>query len=206
LAYISDELLAKEARTDSFALDNLMYRFKAMVKANAKKYYITSADPEDIVQEGMIGLYKAVLDFDPEKNASFASFASMCVVRQIQTAIKAAGRKKHIPLNTSLSLDNEINDTISDGLAETFKDKLPDRVTNDPAALFLDREALKNLEDTIKNELTIQEQDVLRLHVEGMTYEEISFTLNKSFKSVDNTLQRVRRKIRSLHLAASKEN
>ena len=194
---LSDEQLAELAREgDTSALDVLMHRLKPLVKTKAKPYYLTSGDPEDLIQEGMIGLYKAVLDFDVSKKTTFVAFASICIVRQIQTAIKAAARQKHLPLNTSLSLDNEISmgDQSAD-TPETYMDKLPDRQINDPEALFLSHEALKGLGDFIKHNLTPLEQSTLMHHIDGKTHAEIAEALDKNPKSVDNTLQRIRRKI-----------
>ena len=182
--HLTDEHLTQKAKTgDTSALDILLRRLKPLVKAKAKAYYLKSGDPEDLIQEGMIGLYKAVFDFDEAKNTTFAAFASICIVRQIQTAIKAAARQKHLPLNTSLSLDTP----------ET--NKLPDRRINDPEALFLGREALKDIDEFIKHNLSPLEYDVLTLHMEGKTHAEIAGTLDKNLKSIDNTLQRIRRKI-----------
>jgi len=194
---MSDELLAQKARAgDTAALDILMQRHKPLVKNKAKAYYITSGDPEDLIQEGMIGLYKAVLDFNAEKNVSFAAFASICVLRQIQTAIKTASRQKHMPLNNSLSLDNEvITADTTDDAPETYKDKLPDREVNDPEALFLGREALRDIDDFIKHNLTELERGVLTLHMDGKTHAQIAAALSKKPKSIDNTLQRIRKKI-----------
>ncbi|MCL2457201.1 MAG: sigma-70 family RNA polymerase sigma factor [Defluviitaleaceae bacterium] len=163
------------------ALDILLTRFKPLVKTKAKTYYVVGGDPEDLIQEGMIGLYKAVLDFDAEKSDNFAAFAALCVVRQIQTAIKTAARQKHLPLNESLSLENE--------------DSLPDS-RNDPVKLLLSREALRDAENFIARKLTPLERDVITLHLDGKTHAEISARIGKNLKSVDNTLQRIRKKIK----------
>jgi len=191
--YTDEQLVQKSRNGDTSALDVLLRRLKPLVKTKAKAYYLASGDPEDLIQEGMIGLYKAVLDFDEAKNSAFTAFASICIVRQIQTAIKAAARQKHMPLNNSLSLNIEIGDHISD--TETFLDKLPDRRINDPEALFLGREALKDIDDFIKHNLSKLEHDVLMLHMDGKSHAEIATKLDKSPKSIDNTLQRIRRKI-----------
>ena len=185
----NDELLVANARAgDTHALELLMHSFKPLVKSKAKDYFLTGGDLEDLIQEGMIGLYKAFLDFDPAKNVKFASFASLCVVRQIQTAIKAASRQKHMPLNSSLSLHRETTN-------ETELDKIPGSRINDPEALILSREAYKNIDDFIHDKLTPLEYDVLTLHMDGKTHLEIAGALGKNMKSVDNSLQRTRRKI-----------
>jgi len=184
---MTDEQLIKDFRGgDKNALDALLTRFKPLVKARAKAYYVAGGDPEDLIQEGMIGLYKAVLDFDFGKNGSFAAFAALCVTRQVQTAIKAAARRKHLPLNDSVSLDGEDS---------------PDEVqfsagrTSDPETLFLGREALRDTEDFIKRNLSEFEQSVLMQHTYGKSHAEIAASLGKSKKSVDNALSRVRKKL-----------
>ncbi|MCL2356725.1 MAG: sigma-70 family RNA polymerase sigma factor [Defluviitaleaceae bacterium] len=183
LSPLSNEDLVKNFRNgDKTAPDTLLARFKPLVKARAKAYYVAGGDPEDLIQEGMIGLYKAVLDFDAEKNASFAAFASLCVTRQIQTAIKTADRQKHAPLNESLSLDNEGDD-------------LADSRTGNPEELFLGRESLREAKDFIRKNLSEPERAVLTMHLDGKSYAEIAQTVGKNKKSVDNTLQRIRKKL-----------
>jgi len=194
-----DANLIHNARSgDTIALDAIMQQFKPLVKAKAKAYFLLGGDLEDLIQEGMIGLYKAVLDFDATKANNFAGFASLCVVRQIQTAIKLANRQKHMPLNTSLSLHNQVPSDPSDisQAQETYLDKLPDNKINDPEALFLGREAYNDIGDIIKRKLSEMEYHVLMLHMDGKSHLEIATALNKNGKSVDNTLQRIRRKIR----------
>ncbi|MCL2839605.1 MAG: sigma-70 family RNA polymerase sigma factor [Defluviitaleaceae bacterium] len=188
---MTDEQLVKKAREgDTVSLDALLQRLKPLVKSKAKPYYLTSGDPEDLIQEGMIGLYKAVLDFDPQKNVKFIAFASVCIVRQIQTAIKAAARKKHLPLNTSLSLNNE-----ADNETEAYLNKIPDHKINDPEALFLSHEAIKDIDIFINQNLTPLEQSVLTHHMDGKTHAQIAESLNKNLKSIDNTIQRIRKKM-----------
>ncbi|MCL1842419.1 MAG: RNA polymerase sporulation sigma factor SigH [Defluviitaleaceae bacterium] len=199
MACINEEyfagLVKKFRAGDKSALDILINRFKPLVKSKAKAYYVAGGDSEDLIQEGMIGLYKAVLDFDAEKNTSFSAFATLCIVRQVQTAIKAAGRQKHMPLNESLSLDNIAGFDGSSETDETFMAKLPDSKINDPEALFLGREALRDTEDFIRRALSPLEHSVLTLHMDGKTHAEIALSLDKNIKSVDNTLQRIRKKI-----------
>ena len=182
-----DEKLIEKARAgNASALDTLMHRYKPLVKARAKDYFLIGGDLEDLIQEGMIGLYKAVLDFDPSKNVKFSSFAALCVTRQIQTAIKAANRQKHLPLNSSLSLQ-------SDALAET--ENIPDRRAANPEDLLLGLEAYRNIDAFIHAHLSPLEQVVLTYHVDGKTHMEIAELLKKNAKTVDNALQRIRRKI-----------
>jgi len=180
------ELVASARGGDTAALDLLMHSFKPLVKAKAKDYFLTGGDMEDLIQKGMIGLYKAVLDFDPSKNVKFASFATLCIVRQIQTAIKAASRNKHQPLNTSLPLDS--TDT-------TDFDKIPDHRAHNPETLMLGRETYQDIDKLIHGNLTQLEYNVLALHMDGKNHAKIAETLGKTTKSVDNALQRIRRKI-----------
>ena len=177
----NENLIAEFNAGNKHALDILLNRFKPLVKTKAKAYYVIGGDPEDLIQEGMIGLYKAVLDFDIEKG-SFTTFATLCIVRQLQTAIKTAARQKHSPLNESLSLETT---------------ELPSGRTNDPETLLLSREALQDMEDFIERNLTPLERDVLTLYLDGKTHAEIADTLGKNLKSIDNTLQRIRKKLRS---------
>jgi RNA polymerase sporulation-specific sigma factor len=186
----NNEALVSEFRAgNKHALDILLNRFKPMVKTKAKAYYVIGGDREDLIQEGMIGLYKAVLDFDIEKG-NFTAFAGLCIVRQLHTAIKMAARHKHSPLNESISLDTP-EDT-----GETYKDKLPSSRVNDPEALLLSREALRDTEDFIKRNLSPLERDVLTLYLDGKTHAEISRALGRDLKSTDNTLQRIRKKLK----------
>jgi len=184
---ITDEQLVENFRNgDKTALDILLTRFKPLVKLKAKAYYVAGGDPEDLIQEGMIGLYKAVLDFDFVKNNNFAAFAGLCIVRQLQTAIKTAMRQKHLPLNESLSLDN-----VSDSSAT----ELPAGRASDPETLLLGREALRDTEDFIKRNLSELEQNVLLQHTNGKSHAEIAQSIGKNTKSVDNALRRIRKKL-----------
>ena len=183
----TDEALLNAARTgDTEALDMLMHRYKPLVKIRAKYYFLAGGDLEDLIQEGMIGLYKAVLDFEPGKGAKFSSFASICVVRQIQTAIKAASRKKHSPLNTSVSLHNQDN---PEG------DHIPASGINNPETLFLGIEAYKDIGAFIQDNLSPFEHNVLALHLDGHPQPHIGEKLQTTPKAVENALGRIRRKI-----------
>ena len=193
---MTDENLIRSFREgEKSALDVLLTRFKPMVKAKVKPYFVAGGDTEDLIQEGMIGLYKAVLDFDEEKGAAFAVFAAKCIVRQVQTAVKTAARRKHSPLNDSLSLDNAVGGDAMGGEDETFLASLPDPATTDPEALFLSREALREKEDFIKESLSALEFEVLILHISGKSHAQIATAVGKNTKAVDNTLQRVRKKL-----------
>lgn len=183
-----EDLVARFHKGDKSTLDILLTRYKNLVKAKAKSYYVVGGDPDDLIQEGMIGLYKAVLNFDLTKNDNFASFATLCIVRQLQTAIKTAGRQKHMLLNESLSLDNTDQ-------GDSYMENLPDIRENNPEALFLGRESLRDTKAFIKQNLSELEHNVLSLHMEGKTHAEIANSLNKNLKSIDNTLQRIRKKL-----------
>jgi len=198
---IPDNILVSQSREgNQVALDMLMRRYKPLVKSKAKVYFLIGGDLEDLIQEGMIGLFKAVLDFNQKKGIVFASFASLCVVRQIQTAIKAASRQKHMPLNSSISIysaynSNNMGNTNNTNNEETILEKISDRRAQDPEALFLGREAYKDIEIFIHHQLSPLEFDVLMLYMAGKSYADIANALDKNSKSVTNTLQRVRKKV-----------
>ena len=196
-AQMSDEelcLLAQE-QADGFALEFLLNRYKNFVRSRARSYFLIGADHEDIVQEGMIGLYKAIRDFRPEKLASFRAFAEMCVTRQIITAIKTATRQKHIPLNSYVSLNKPIFDEESD---RTLLDVISEaRITN-PAELLIGQEELTNIESRIGKMLSPLEWEVLLAYLDGRSYQEIAEELGRHVKSIDNALQRVKRKMEKL--------
>lgn len=174
------------------ALDFLITKYRVFVKAKARSYFLIGADKEDIVQEGMIGLYKAVRDFKEDKLASFRAFAELCITRQIITAIKTATRQKHIPLNSYVSLDKPIYDEESD---RTLMDVITSAESEDPEYLMINREEYSHLEEKIGEILSELEQQVLTLYLDGQSYNEISEELNRHVKSIDNALQRVKRKL-----------
>lgn len=190
---MEDEYLVEYVREgDSAALEYLINKYKNFVRAKARSYFLIGADHEDIVQEGMIGLYKAIRDFREDKLSSFKAFAELCITRQIITAIKTATRQKHIPLNSYVSLDKPIFDEDSD---RTLLDVIcGNRVTN-PEELLINQEEFDNIEDKMAEILSDLEQKVLRLYLDGRTYQEISVELNRHVKSIDNALQRVKRKL-----------
>lgn len=174
------------------ALDFLITKYRVFVKAKARSYFLIGADKEDIVQEGMIGLYKAVRDFKEDKLASFRAFAELCITRQIITAIKTATRQKHIPLNSYVSLDKPIYDEESD---RTLMDVITSTESENPEHLMINREEYSHLEEKISEILSELEQQVLTLYLDGQSYNEISEELNRHVKSIDNALQRVKRKL-----------
>jgi RNA polymerase sporulation-specific sigma factor len=189
---MSDEEIVKLANGgDLLALEHLIYKYKDLVKVKAKVYYIVGADRDDIVQEGMIGLYKAIRDFRDERTSSFRNFADICVTRQMITAIKTATRQKHLPLNGYISLNKPIYSDGTSTMAETVSS---DGAT-DPMELFIGKEELDATEEKINSMLSSLERQVLTYYVEGRSYEEIALDLNRRVKSIDNALQRIKKKI-----------
>jgi RNA polymerase sporulation-specific sigma factor len=162
------------------------------VRAKARSYFLIGADREDIVQEGMIGLYKSIRDFRGDKLASFKAFAELCITRQIITAIKTATRQKHIPLNSYVSLDKPIYDEDSD---RTLLDVICGSRVTDPEELIINQEEFIGLEDKMGEILSDLERKVLMLYLDGRSYQEIAVDLDRHVKSIDNALQRVKRKL-----------
>jgi len=177
---------------ESDALDYLINKYKNFVRAKARSYFLIGADREDIVQEGMIGLYKAIRDFREDKLTSFKAFAELCITRQIITAIKTATRQKHIPLNSYVSLDKPIYDEESD---RTLMDVISGAKIMDPEELIIKQEKFDDIEVKMAELLSDLERKVLALYLDGRSYQEISEELNRHVKSIDNALQRVKRKL-----------
>lgn len=189
----SDEEIVMEAKKgDVKAQEYLIHKYKNFVKAKSKSYFLIGADKEDIYQEGMIGLYKAIRDFKPDKLSSFKAFAELCVTRQIITAIKTATRQKHIPLNTYVSLNKPIYDEESD---RTLLDILSGIKVTDPEELVISREEVSHIEKEIGEILSELEMEVLMSYLDGKSYQEIACDLDRHAKSIDNALQRVKRKL-----------
>jgi RNA polymerase sporulation-specific sigma factor len=176
---------------DGDAQDYLIDRYKNVVKIKTRQYFIIGADREDIVQEGMIGLYKAIRDYNETKKVAFYAFAELCVTRQMITAIKAATRQKHMPLNHYVSLNAPVFDDDSD----TYMDMLSEGRVTSPEELLIGREDKLYIERHIEEELSVFECRVLSLYLQGKTYAEIAAAVSKDEKSVDNAIQRVRRKV-----------
>jgi RNA polymerase sporulation-specific sigma factor len=189
----SDEGLVELVRKgDSDALEYLINKYKNFVRAKARSYFLIGADREDIVQEGMIGLYKSIRDFRGDKLASFKAFAELCITRQIITAIKTATRQKHIPLNSYVSLDKPIYDEESD---RTLLDVICGTKVTDPEELIINQEEFDDIEDKMSEILSDLERKVLMLYLDGRSYQEIAVDLDRHVKSIDNALQRVKRKL-----------
>lgn len=190
---LSDSQLLHEIKNGSgFAQEQLIDRYKKLVRIKARGYYIMGGDNEDIIQEGMIGLYKAIRDFNDEKQVNFQSFAVLCITRQIHTAIKSANRQKHIPLNSSLSLDRAVYDENEDF---TYLETLANNDITNPESLVISNENKSALEKQIGDSLSTLEKHVLFLYLRGKSYAEIADVIGKDEKSIDNALQRIKKKI-----------
>lgn len=190
---LSDEKLVTLAMSGSNeAQEMILNKYKNFVRAKARTYFLVGADSDDIVQEGMIGLYKAVRDFKADKLSSFRAFADLCITRQIITAIKTATRNKHLPLNSYISLNKPIYDDDSE---RTLMDVITEETVCDPEELMLHKEAVASIEVKIGKELSSFEKRVLELYLDGCSYQEIAENLGKHIKSVDNALQRIKKKL-----------
>ena len=190
---MADEAIVRMAQdADGAALEYLLNKYKNFVRTKARSYFLIGADHEDIVQEGMIGLYKAIRDYRAEKLSSFRAFAELCVTRQIITAIKTATRQKHIPLNSYISLNKPIYEEDSD---RTLLDVITEEGMSNPEEMIIDREDLSLIEGKIGQMLSDLEKDVLVRYMEGKSYVEIADEMHRHVKSIDNALQRIKRKL-----------
>jgi RNA polymerase sporulation-specific sigma factor len=188
-----DALVARFHEGDTDALSVLLQRYRRFARAKARTYFLIGADSDDIEQEGMIGLYKAARDFRPDRQSSFRAFAELCITRQVITAVKTATRQKHQPLNQYVSLSGVRG---SDDHAErSVEDLLEDHYESDPADTVVSQESLDSLRRVLVDVLSGLEVDVLRLYVEGKSYQEIGQRLGRHTKSIDNALQRIKRKL-----------
>ncbi|MDR1204870.1 MAG: RNA polymerase sporulation sigma factor SigH [Peptococcaceae bacterium] len=190
---MEDEEIVEIARAGGKEAEEfLVNKYKNFVRAKARSYFLIGADREDIIQEGMIGLFKAIRDYKCDKLSSFRAFAELCITRQIITAIKTATRQKHIPLNSYVSLNKPIYDEDSD---RTLMDVISGTKITDPEELIISREEFDDIEDKMGEILSPLEWQVLMSYLEGKTYQEIALDLNRHVKSIDNALQRVKRKL-----------
>jgi len=190
---MDDEAIVDLARDGSdIASEYLIIKYKNFVRAKARSYFLIGADREDIIQEGMIGLYKAIRDFRSDKLSSFRAFAELCITRQIITAIKTATRQKHIPLNSYVSLNKPIYDEDSD---RTLLDVISGAKVSDPEELIISREEFGDIESKMGEILSDLEWRVLMAYLDGKSYQEIANELGRHVKSIDNALQRVKRKL-----------
>lgn len=193
---MDDEDIVEAAQNNNdMALEHLIYKYKKYVKLKARSYYLIGADKEDIIQEGMIGLYKAIRDYDRKRKTTFRAFAEICITRQIITAIKTATRQKHIPLNSYISLNKPVYNEESD---RTLLDILSGIKVCDPEELMIGKEELDLIETKMGESLSELEMEVFLSYIDGMSYQEIADDLDRHVKCVDNALQRVKRKMEKI--------
>lgn len=191
---LDEDLIKLAQKQDKAALDSLIDRYKETVNMKVSKYYINGAERDDIVQEGLIGLFKSIRSFKPDRENSFKSFANLCIERQIITAIKGSNRQKHMPLNSYVSLSNPTFES-SDGDEEgQLIDILDSNLVEDPLDTITKNEYYKYVEKTVNESLSDFEKQVLNKYVEGQSYVQIAESLNSPVKSVDNAIQRIRKK------------
>lgn len=193
--YSDEELIVRLRDGESGITEYLMNKYKNLVRSKAKSMYILGADRDDLIQEGMIGLFKALRDYDSGRDASFLTFADLCVSRQMYTAVQASRRQKHIPLNTYISLYGNVN-TNHEGEQEELVNVLAAHAGQSPEELVIDRENVVQLEKAIEQELSSFEKQVLDLYLTGMGYQQIAKVLDRDDKSTDNALQRIKTKLK----------
>ena len=194
---MTDEEVVLKAKEDNvLAQKYLLHKYRKFVRAKARSYFLIGAEREDIIQEGMIGLYKAIRDFKGDKLSSFRAFAELCVTRQIITAIKTATRQKHIPLNSYVSLNKPIYEEDSD---RTLMDVVSGVKVANPEDMIISREEFVDIENKMNNILSDLEWRVLISYLDGKSYQEIATELNRHIKSIDNALQRVKRNLSSVY-------
>ncbi len=187
-----NELVVLANDGEDMAMEVLIARYKNFVRAKTRSYFLIGADRDDIIQEGMLGLFKAIRDFDITKNNSFRTFAELCVTRQIITAVKTATRLKHTPLNNYVSFNKPVYE---DETEKTLLEILNNRLELDPEEIIINKEKLEETEEKIKDSLSKFENTVLTLYLQGKNYQEIAIVLDKPSKSIDNALQRIKKKI-----------
>ncbi len=193
LVETDEELVERVREGDEKAIDVLLTRYRHYARAKARSYFLAGADKEDIVQEGMIGLFKAVRDFQADRNTAFRAFAELCITRQIITAIKTATRQKHIPLNSYVSLNKPV--LTEDEGERPLIDSLGNRADLDPAEMLISSEEIDNIKASMARLLSSLETEVLQLYMDGKSYQEIADHLGRHVKSIDNALQRIKRKL-----------
>ena len=191
-----EELVIRYRSGDNKAADYLVEKYKNLVRMRARAYFLVGADSDDIIQEGMIGLYKAIRDYNPDKGVVFMVFASLCINRQILTAVTSYNRQKNSPLNSYISLDTPIMDEL--GEDARLSDVIAAEEECNPEELFIAKEQSGQLIAKVFKELSTMERQTLELYVEGLSYAEIATALNKTPKAVDNAIQRIRNKINSI--------
>ena len=186
-----EELIARLRAGEREITDYLIDKYKSLVRTRARALYLVGGDHEDLIQEGMLGLLSAIREYDPQKSASFRTYAEVCVKNRLVSAVKAAARDKHTPLNNSVSFETPL----FSGTGERFACGTPDRQAEDPEEIILSREAFRERMKALHGQLSGFEASILRLYLNGLSYSEIAAEVNKSPKSVDNAVQRIRRKL-----------
>ncbi|WP_330683949.1 RNA polymerase sporulation sigma factor SigH [Petrocella sp. FN5] len=194
--YTDEEIVVLIREGHDYALDYLMNKYKKLVEKKSKSYFLMGAGRDDLIQEGMIGLFKAIRDYRNDTASSFFSFADLCITRQIITAVKAATRQKHMPLNSYISLNKPVFEEDND--KTVLMDLMPSKQIVDPEELIIDKENIHIIEDELADRLSDFEKDVLEYYVEGIGYVEIAEILEKPVKSIDNALQRIKKKLETI--------
>lgn len=195
---VADEQLIRRLREGEAAItDYIINKYKYLVKMKAAEMYLLGGERDDLIQEGMIGLFKAIRDYDVTQETSFYSFAELCISRQLYTAIKNSQRQKHIPLNTYVSLYDNDEDYVAVGSHKPLPliDTIQTEKVSNPEELFLDKEFFLLVREKLEKSLSTLESRVLRLHLQGENYRSIAKLLDKSPKSIDNALQRIKQKV-----------
>lgn len=202
----SDEQLILRLRDgESDITDYIMDKYKHLVKSKARAMFILGADGDDLIQEGMIGLFKAIRDYDIGRDASFFTFAELCISRQMYTAVQASGRKKHAPLNTYISLYGDRDGGSEDDSDMRLINALASAIDKNPEEIMIDRENFEDLLEMIEKELSVFEMQVLELRLTGMNYIDIAKVLGRDEKSTDNALSRIKQKIKKTYIENQKE-
>ena len=192
LLFTDEELVLLAQKGNEEASEFITAKYFSYVRNKSRAYYLVGGEVEDIIQEGLIGLYEAIKDYSPDKQASFKTFMDICVTRQIMTAIKTASRQKHIPLNTYVSLNKPL---FNDETDKSYEDTLVLSRKEDPESLYLDHEKTNEINKEIKNSLSTFEYKVLKLYLQGVSYLNIAKVLEKEEKAIDNAIQRIRKKL-----------
>ena len=194
--FTDEELIDRLRQGENPITDYIMDKYKNLVRKKAKSMYILGADNDDLIQEGMIGLFKAVRDYDAGRDASFYTFADLCISRQMYNAVQASGREKHAPLNSYISLYTNMTEAESEGNSTSLLNVLISEVENNPEELIIDKENVADIEAIIEKELSAFEKQVLDLYITGMSYSQIAKVLGRDDKSTDNALQRLKAKLK----------
>lgn len=190
------ELIRAYQNGNSSAVDYLLEKYKYLVRKKARTLYLIGGENDDLIQEGMIALYKAIRDYDPDRTSSFIQFAEVCIENQLYNTIKGANRMKNTPLNSYISLYSPLNTSSGSPSRETLADTLLPRNLINPEDILIDRENVTNIQSTIEENLSPYERHVVELYIDGCTYQQIARALGKTPKSIDNALQRIKKKIK----------